>query len=68
MLIIDQSILSKAFRGELVPQDPNDESASELLEKKSKIELITPKLRKSSKRRKNLINDLREYFISLEEC
>ncbi len=28
---IDQSILSKAFRGELVPQDPNDEPASELL-------------------------------------
>ena len=24
-------VLAKAFRGELVPQDPNDESASELL-------------------------------------
>ena len=28
---LDQSILSKAFRGELVPQDPNDEPAAELL-------------------------------------
>lgn len=28
---ITPSVLSKAFRGELVPQDPNDEPASELL-------------------------------------
>lgn len=30
---LDQAILAKAFRGELVPQDPNDEPARVLLEK-----------------------------------
>jgi hypothetical protein len=28
---LEQSILAKAFRGELVPQDPRDEPVSELL-------------------------------------
>ncbi len=30
---LDQSILAKAFRGELVPQDPRDEPVSELLKR-----------------------------------
>ncbi|MCY7367063.1 MAG: restriction endonuclease subunit S [Chamaesiphon sp.] len=30
---LDRSILAKAFRGELVPQDPNDEPAAVLLER-----------------------------------
>jgi type I restriction enzyme S subunit len=30
---LDEAVLAKAFRGELVPQDPNDEPASVLLER-----------------------------------
>ena len=30
---LEQSILAKAFRGEMIPQDPNDEPASVLLER-----------------------------------
>ncbi len=30
---LSQSVLAKTFRGELVPQDPNDEPAEKLLER-----------------------------------
>ncbi len=30
---LSQALLAKAFRGELVPQDPNDEPAAELLKR-----------------------------------
>jgi type I restriction enzyme, S subunit len=33
LVTLDRSILAKAFRGELVPQDPNDEPAAVLLER-----------------------------------
>ena len=37
-----QSILKKAFKGKLVPQEPNDEPASELL-KRIKLEKVNAK-------------------------
>ena len=47
---LTQSILAKAFRGELVPQDPNDESAEKLLEKiKSDREKLPTKRKTISK-------------------
>lgn len=41
-----QSILAKAFRGELVPQDPNDEPASVLLERINAQRVATPKAKR----------------------
>ncbi|KGM40432.1 hypothetical protein JY96_11340 [Aquabacterium sp. NJ1] len=36
------ALLAKAFRGELVPQDPNDEPASELLRRLTQAKSATP--------------------------
>ncbi len=48
---LTQSLLAKAFRGELVPQDPNDEPASELLKriqaKREQAATIKPKSKKT---------------------
>ena len=43
---LDAAILTKAFRGELVPQDPTDEPASVLLDRIRAERLAAPKLRR----------------------
>ncbi|AMJ58182.1 hypothetical protein AXG53_17235 [Stenotrophomonas sp. KCTC 12332] len=46
---LTQSILAKAFRGELVPQDPNDEPASVLLERIAAQRAAEPKPKRGRK-------------------
>ena len=47
---LTQSILAKAFRGELVPQDPNDEPASVLLERIKAQRAAEPKAKRGRKK------------------
>lgn len=44
---LERAILAKAFRGELVPQDPNDEPASVLLERIRGERLTAPKAKRA---------------------
>lgn len=46
---LTQSLLAKAFRGELVPQDPSDEPASALLERIRAQRAATPKPKRGRK-------------------
>jgi len=46
---LTQSILAKAFRGELVPQDPNDEPANVLLERIKAQRAAAPKAKRGRK-------------------
>ncbi|OBR78287.1 restriction endonuclease subunit S [Xanthomonas arboricola] len=46
---LTQSLLAKAFRGELVPQDPSDEPASALLERIRAQRAASPKPKRGRK-------------------
>ena len=54
---LTQSLLSKAFRGELVPQDPNDEPASVLLERIKKERAEQEEMKKAQKRKSKTLLD-----------
>lgn len=43
LVVKSDSLLAKAFRGELVPQDPNDEPAAELLRRLQAERATAPK-------------------------
>jgi len=47
---LPQSVLAKAFRGELVPQDPNDEPAEKLLERIKEEKTLLESDKKTKKR------------------
>ena len=47
---LDQSVLAKAFKGELVPQDPADEPASALLERIKAESAAAPKPKRGRKK------------------
>lgn len=48
---LDAAIFKKAFRGELVPQDPNDEPASALLQRIKAERAVAPKEKRARKPR-----------------
>lgn len=48
---LESAILAKAFRGELVPQDPNDEPASLLLDRIRAERAAAPKINRGRKKK-----------------
>ncbi len=73
MIGLDQSIFSKAFSGELVPQDPNDEPASVLLEriqeeKKRELAKQKPRDKQRGRKMKKKKDKQKEALVVLREA
>lgn len=65
---LDAAILAKAFRGELVPQGPNDEPARVLLERVKSERAAAPKAKRGRKPRDTMSSkDLKTMAKNLEE-
>ncbi len=61
---LDAAVLDKAFRGELVPQDPDDESARELLERIKTEKLQQPR---RSRERAPRNETVKESIVALDK-
>ncbi|WP_417709068.1 restriction endonuclease subunit S [Roseibium aggregatum] len=61
---LDEAILVKAFRGELVSQDPNDEPASILLDRIKAERAVAPKSRPSRIRRGKIMKTATDFLNS----
>ncbi|MGR9371098.1 restriction endonuclease subunit S [Rhizobium leguminosarum] len=59
---LDEAILSKAFRGELVPQNENDEPAEKLLERIRAERAAAPKEKARTVRRKTIMLTAKEFL------
>lgn len=62
---LDAAILAKAFCGELVPQDPNDEPAAKLLERIRRQREAAPKAKRGRKRSSTTIAGSAEGAIEM---
>ena len=65
---LDAAILAKAFRGELVPQDPNDEPVRVMLERIKAERAATPKAKRGRKARDTMYpKDLKTMAKKIED-
>lgn len=65
---LNTAILAKAFRGELVPQDPNDEPASAMLDRIRAERAAAPKVKRGRKSRDSAsLKDLKTMAKNLEQ-
>ncbi|MBA8836649.1 restriction endonuclease subunit S [Rhizobium leguminosarum] len=61
---LDEAILAKGFRGELVPQDENDEPASSLLERIKQVRISQPpEIKRKAPKRQGKVPDMARTIV-----